>query len=70
LRRGRDGGIRKGLRALGLIALGLVVVGMTAWATLAIPYSNLPGEPLRIGLATALVLLCYHWLNKGAHSHP
>jgi hypothetical protein len=44
------------LRALGIVGLGLVVTGATLWAALAIYYSDLPGEPLRIGLAAALVL--------------
>jgi hypothetical protein len=47
---------RKGLPALGLIALGLVVVGMTAWAALAIYYSDLASPSLRTGLAAAFAL--------------
>lgn len=47
---------RKALRVLGLIALGLIVVGFTAWAALAIYYSDLPGAPLRLALAAAFAL--------------
>jgi Domain of unknown function (DUF4105) len=43
----------KALRSLARLCIGLVVLGMTAWATLAIYYSNLPSEPLRIALAAA-----------------
>jgi hypothetical protein len=40
------------LKALGLLCLGLAVAGATAWgASLALYYSDLPGAPLRIGLA-------------------
>jgi hypothetical protein len=46
----------KTLRAAGLIVLGLLVAGASAWASLAIYYSDLAGEPLRIGLAGAFVL--------------
>jgi Domain of unknown function (DUF4105) len=44
------------LRALGIACLGLAVVGATAWASLALYYSDLPGEPLRLGLAAAFAL--------------
>jgi hypothetical protein len=44
------------LRALGIACLGLAVAGATIWAMLAIYYSDLPGEPLRIGLAAAFGL--------------
>ena len=44
------------LRAVGLTCLALLIAGMTAWATLAIYYSDLPGAPLRIGLAAAFML--------------
>ena len=44
------------LRAVGLACLALLIAGMTAWATLAIYYSDLPGAPLRIGLAAAFML--------------
>ncbi len=44
------------LRALGLACLGLAVVGATLWGALALYYSDLPGEPLRIGLAAAFAL--------------
>jgi hypothetical protein len=43
----------KALRSLARLCIGLIVLGMTAWATLAIYYSNLPSEPLRIALAAA-----------------
>jgi Domain of unknown function (DUF4105) len=44
------------LRALGIAGLGLAVAGATVWGALAIYYSDLPGEPLRIGLAAAFAL--------------
>ncbi|MGH6904895.1 MAG: DUF4105 domain-containing protein, partial [Geminicoccaceae bacterium] len=44
------------LRALGMICLGLALTGATMWGALAIYYSDLPGEPLRIGLAAAFAL--------------
>ena len=44
------------LRVLGLACLGLVVAGATAWGALALYYSDLPGAPLRIGLAAAFAL--------------
>ena len=44
------------LRALGIACLGLAVVGATVWGALALYYSDLPGEPLRIGLAAAFAL--------------
>ena len=44
------------LRALGLACLGLAVAGATVWGALALYYSDLPGEPLRIGLAAAFGL--------------
>jgi Domain of unknown function (DUF4105) len=44
------------LRALGVAALGLAVASATIWAALAIYYSDLAGERLRLGLATALAL--------------
>jgi hypothetical protein len=47
---------RRALRATGIACLALLVGGMTAWATLAIYYSDLPGAPLRLGLATAFAL--------------
>ena len=47
---------RRVLRATGVAGLALLVAGMTAWATLAIYYSDLPGEPLRLGLAAAFAL--------------
>ena len=43
-------------RFLGLACLGLVVAGATLWGALAIYYSDLPGEPLRLGLAAAFAL--------------
>jgi hypothetical protein len=47
---------RWALRAAGMAGLALLIGGMTAWATLAIYYSDLPGEPLRLGLAAAFAL--------------
>jgi Domain of unknown function (DUF4105) len=44
------------LRALGIAGLGLAVTGATIWGALAIYYSNLSGEPLRLGLAGAFAL--------------
>jgi hypothetical protein len=48
--------VRKALRAAGLVVLGLLVTGATIWAALALYYSGLPGEPLRLGLAAAFIL--------------
>ncbi len=47
---------RRMLRAAGIAGLALLIAGMTAWATLAIYYSDLRGEPLRLGLAAAFAL--------------
>jgi Domain of unknown function (DUF4105) len=47
---------RTALRAAGVACLAVLVAGMTGWAALAIYYSDLPGEPLRLGLAAAFVL--------------
>jgi len=44
------------LKALGIACLGLVVAGATMWAALALYFSDLPGEPLRLGLAAAFAL--------------
>jgi hypothetical protein len=44
------------MRALGLTCIGLAVAGATMWAALAIYYSDLAGEPLRLGLAAAFAL--------------
>ncbi len=44
------------LRVLGLVCLGLAVAGATVWGALALYYSDLPGEPLRIALAAAFAL--------------
>jgi hypothetical protein len=44
------------LKIIGLVCLGLVVAGATLWGALALYYSDLPGEPLRIGLAAAFGL--------------
>jgi hypothetical protein len=44
------------LGALAIACLGLAVAGATIWAALAIYYSDLPGEPLRLGLAAAFAL--------------
>jgi hypothetical protein len=43
-------------RALGVACLCLVVAAATLWAALALYYSELPGEALRVGLAAAFVL--------------
>ena len=37
-------------------ASGFLIAGMTGWAALALYYSDLPGEPLRLGLAVAFAL--------------
>jgi Domain of unknown function (DUF4105) len=47
---------RKALRAGGVTCLAFLVGGMTAWAALAIYYSDLAGEPVRVGLAAAFAL--------------
>jgi hypothetical protein len=47
---------RTALRAAGVLGLAIAIAGMTAWATLAIYYSDLPGEPLRLALAAAFAL--------------
>lgn len=47
---------RRMLRAAGIGGLALLIVGMAAWAALAIYYSELPGEPLRLGLAATFAL--------------
>jgi hypothetical protein len=44
------------LRAAGIAGLALLIAGVTVWAALAIYYSELPGEPLRLGLAAAFSL--------------
>jgi hypothetical protein len=44
------------LRAAGIAGLALVIAGLTAWAALAIYYSDLGREPVRIGLAAAFAL--------------
>jgi hypothetical protein len=44
------------LRAAGIAALALLIAGMTGWAALAMYYSELDGEPLRLGLAAAFAL--------------
>ncbi|MGH6895788.1 MAG: DUF4105 domain-containing protein [Geminicoccaceae bacterium] len=44
------------LRALGIACLGLAVAGATVWGALAIYYSDLGGEPVRLGLAAAFAL--------------
>jgi hypothetical protein len=46
----------KALRTSGAIVFGLMVAGATAWAALAVYYSDLPGEPLRLGLAAVVML--------------
>ena len=50
------GTARRVLRAAGLACLALLVAAMTLWATLAIYYSDLNGERLRLGLAGAFAL--------------
>jgi hypothetical protein len=44
------------LKALGVACLGLAVAGATMWAALALYFSDLPGAPLRLGLAAAFAL--------------
>jgi Domain of unknown function (DUF4105) len=48
--------VRSALRAAGLTCLALLLGGMTAWAALAIYYSNLPGAPLRLGVSAVFAL--------------
>jgi len=48
--------MRSWLRFAGWLMTALVVAAMTAWAALAVYYSNLPGLPLRTGLAAGLVV--------------
>src|SRR5918996_1545625 len=51
---GRRGGLaRRMLRAAGVAGLALLITVMTGWATLALYYSNLAGEPLGVALAAA-----------------
>jgi hypothetical protein len=50
------GPARRALRAVGIACLALLIACMAGWALLAIYYSDLPGEPLRIGLAAAFAL--------------
>jgi hypothetical protein len=50
------GAARRVLRAASLACLALLVAAMTLWATLAIFYSDLSGERLRLGLAGAFAL--------------
>jgi Domain of unknown function (DUF4105) len=47
---------RRMLRAAGIAGLALLIAGMAAWAALAIYYSDLGDEPLRLGLAAAFAL--------------
>ena len=47
---------RRMLRAAGIAGFALLIAGVTVWAALAIYYSNLGGEPLRLGLAAAFAL--------------
>jgi hypothetical protein len=44
------------LRALGIACLGLAVAGATVWGALALYYSELADEPVRIALAAAFAL--------------
>jgi Domain of unknown function (DUF4105) len=48
---------RRALRATGLAALAVLIGATTTWATLALHYSGLPGEPLRLGLAAGFPLV-------------
>ena len=45
---------------LGMACLGLGVAAATIWGALAIYYSNLPGERLRLGLAAAFVPFLFY----------
>ena len=47
------------LRVLGIGCLGLAITGAAMWGALAIYYSDLPGEPLRLGLAAAFTLATF-----------
>jgi Domain of unknown function (DUF4105) len=47
---------KRWLRAVGFACLGVLVAAATAWAALAVYYSDLAGEPLRLALAAAIVL--------------
>jgi hypothetical protein len=47
---------RRALRTVGRACLALLIAGMTAWAALAIYYSGMAGERLRLGLATVFAL--------------
>jgi hypothetical protein len=47
--------MRKVAAIVGISLIGVLVAGMTAWASLAIFYSDLPGETLRSGLACLFV---------------
>jgi len=49
--------VRRWARGVGAVAVGVVVAVMTAWATGAIYYSDLPGPSLRAGLAIAFAVL-------------
>jgi hypothetical protein len=44
------------LSAVGKACLALLIAGLTGWAMLAIYYSDMPGEPLRVGLAVTFAL--------------
>jgi hypothetical protein len=48
--------LRKAVRMVGVGVVGLIVAGMTGWASLAIIYSDLPGEILRTALAVLFSL--------------
>lgn len=48
--------IRKTLRTIGAVLLGLLLAGATVWSALVIYFSDLPSQPLRLGLAAAFGL--------------
>jgi hypothetical protein len=48
--------VRKVIAISGMIVIGFLVAGMTAWASLAITYSDLPGYSLRAVLACLFAL--------------
>jgi Domain of unknown function (DUF4105) len=61
------GMIRGVFRFAGIAVLSVVVALMTAWASLAIYYSNLPGEHLRLGLGglfAAATVAAFLFLRK------
>jgi len=48
--------IRKFVRVAAVLIIALIIAGMTAWASLAIYYSNLSSQGLRVGTAIGLVV--------------